>query len=228
MRKMKSIYQNLGGTIEMPEFRERKLYMHKMSMSEISLPNTFKDYEKTIESVLTKVKDRDNVCYITIDEKRIKSETHRRSGIHCDFNWYENLKSHGEESGGHSGSGVSGGSGGNGGHGGSVGHKIAMSGRWDTGNGGGDWKRKDIEGGGMLLVSNYEGCKVWKGEFYGDIAEGGDCSSIDVSKLQNEIMPSGVVYYLNALGIHESIIIDKEVNRSLIRINFHPDYTFKN
>lgn len=203
---MKSIYKNLGGTIVMPEFKERKLYMHKTKMNEIILPDSFKDYESAIESVLSKVSDRNNVCYITIDEKQIKGQTHRRGGVHVDFNWDENLNGHG-----------------NGGH--STRPKKAMSGGWDNrGNGG--WTKKEIEGGGMLLVSNYEGCKVWKGKFDGEIGEGGCCKNIDLSTLQSEIMPSGEVYYLNALGIHESIIIDKEVNRSLIRINFHPEYKF--
>lgn len=205
---MESICQNLGGVITMPEFRERKLYMHKMVMNEVALPNVFKDYEPTIDSVLSKVKDRNNVCYITIDEKKIKGGTHRRSGIHCDFNWHEEIKAHGTGEGG-------------------GGHKRVMSGGWTNPNPP-SWKRKDIEGGGMLLVSNYEGCKVWRGEFEGEIGEGGCCKKIDVSNLETEIMKSGDVFYLNALGIHESIVIDKEVNRSLIRINFHPDYKFIN
>jgi hypothetical protein len=196
--KMKSIYKNLGGVIQMPEFCERKLYMHKTKMNDINFPPEFKDYEQTIDDVLKRVVDRGNVCYVTIDEKHIKGETHRRGGIHCDFNWYEGEQKHG-----------TGGS-----------HKRTG---WDVPDG---WKFKDIEGGGMLLVSNYEGCRVWGGEFDGEIGEGGDCSNIDVSNLKNEMMPSGFVYYLNALGIHESVFIDKDVNRSLIRINFHPEYHF--
>lgn len=200
---MKSIYKNLGGIIEMPEFKGRNLYMHKMRMDEISLPTEVEDFKNPIETILSKIENRSNVCYVTIDEKHINGCTHRRSGIHVDFNWDEKLKSHS--------------GGGNGGH------KNIVSGKWGTG---GYWNDKNIEMGGMLLVSNYEGCKVWKGEYDGEIKDGGDCSGINVSNLESEIMPANEVYYLNALGIHESLVINKEVYRTLIRINFHPDYIF--
>jgi len=209
---MESIYQNLGGNIVMPEFKKRNLYMHKTSMNKIILPDQFKDYEKTVENIISKIKDRDNVCYITIDEKTIKGETHRRSGVHVDFNWYENLKGTG-----------------NGGHGGGQGsHKrVNAIGKWDDVQRP-QWDKKELDGGGMLLVSNYEGCRVWKGKFDGEIGQGGCCKNINLENLENEIMPAGHVYFLNSLGIHESIYIDKEINRNLIRINFHPDYHFNN
>lgn len=236
---MESIYKNLGGDIIMPEFRERKLYMHKTKMNEIVLPDSFKDYESAIETVLSKVKDRNSVCYITIDEKRIKCDTHRRSGVHVDYNWFENINAH------------NGGGGGGGTHKAVItpspntgGHNSGRSGSHSDGipikkeekksngnhNGSPPSTHSSLQEfnkhGGMLLVSNYQGCKVWKGKFDGEIGEGGCCKNIDISNLQSEIMQPGEVYYLNALGIHESIVIDKEVNRSLIRINFHPEYHF--
>lgn len=70
---MKSIYKNLGGVIQLPEYQGRLLYMHKMHMSDISLPRDFQDYEASIDQILSKIADRNNVCYITIDEKEICS-----------------------------------------------------------------------------------------------------------------------------------------------------------
>ena len=93
-------------------------------------------------------------------------------------------------------------------------------------HGGGSHGKRLTEKGGMLLASNYMGCKAWKGEFDGYISDKGCCKTIDVSNLESTILESNNVYYLNALGIHESLQIDGEVKRSLIRINFHPDYEF--
>lgn len=238
---MKSIYHNLGGNVAMPQFSADKLYMHKTNMDNVILPNSFKHYTETISSILNKVKNRNDVCYITIDEKQVKNETHRRGGIHVDFNWFENLNGHSGHkimNGNHNGGGSgthgqphehprtgghnSGGSGGHsgitpvspntGGHGNNSGTHASMA--------------EFNKNGGMLLVSNYAGCSVYRGNFYGTIGDGGCCKNIDVSGLEKEIMKPNEVYYLNALGIHESLKIG-EANRTLVRINFHPDYVWE-
>lgn len=221
---MRSIYQNLGGVIDMPEFQARNLYMHKMQMDEVSLPKEFKDFEEAIYLTLSKVENKNNVCYITIDEKHIKNDTHRRGGVHCDFNWYENILSHAGDGpiATHSDRLTLQGK-----HGEPIPSHSNRLHQLSGQHGGSTHKFTDDEIlGGMLLVSNYEGCKVWKGEINGNIGNGGDCSSINLENLDNEIMPAGYVYFLNALGIHESIKIEGECQRSLIRINFHPNYQF--
>lgn len=218
---MKSIYQKIGVVDTLPVFKGRKLYMHKSDMSNILLPSEFRDYTNTVDTILSNLKDRNNVCYITIDEKHINHETHRRSGIHVDFNWYEDINNYGAPT--------------------SPGTHLppppapgwgTTIGTWNIGAhvdppahvGGVD---RNINGG-MLLVSNYPGCKVYKGEFDGIINEGGCCKDIITDHLESEVMPANEVFYLNALGIHESLLIDRTVDRSLIRINFHPNYVFKN
>lgn len=225
---MQSICTDLGGAIQMPEFVGRKLYMHKTRMDEIILPGDFADYQNPIMSMMRLVKDHNNVCYITIDEKVINGDTHRRPGIHVDFNWFENISAH---SGGNGGSHNSG----RNTHLDRPAKGYHKGGKHDGGHKGNvrpthlDSQMSEFnKNGGMLLVSNYEGCRVWRGEFAGEIGEGGCCKDIDVSKLTSEVMPAGHVYYLNALGIHESLVIPEQgVKRSLIRINFHPNYVFQ-
>ena len=230
---MKSIYEDLGGIITMPEFKKRKLYMHKMSMNEILLPSEFKDYEETIYNILTKVKDKNNVCYVTIDEKLVNNDTHRRAGAHVDFNWFESLNRYNGET-GHKRNAVMGGwDNGGGGHNGSGNNGGHGSGNNPNGNHGGSPPATHCnlaefnKNGGMLLVSNYPACKVWKGEFEGEIGEGGCCKGIEINALKSEIIPAGNVFYINALGIHESLKIERPIERSLVRINFHPEYIFK-
>ncbi len=247
---MKSIYHQLPVLVGFPEFTGRLLYMHKTRLDEVVLPPAFKDYAETIEQIISGI-DRNVIGYITIDEKIVSNDTHRRPGIHCDFNWYENLNGHDRHMTGLIGNHISPSPGRHSapipepsrpGHGISPGrhsdptplptpghgtspstHNItSLSGNWR-----GDAKFNDGIGGGMLLTSNYSGCKVYRGEFEGIIGEGGDCRNIDVSHLENEVMANNNVYFLNALGIHEGLVIKETVNRSLVRINFHPDYQFK-
>jgi hypothetical protein len=287
---LQSVYQNLGGGIVMPEFKDRKLYMHKTRMDDLILPADFSDYIGTVDEVLKKVQNRNDVCYITIDEKNIKAnDTHRRGGIHVDFNWFEEIKAHGGSSGSH---GIPAPKRESGGHGstyrshgqplvtpspstGSHGQPITKHGisraefeelvRQNPSEYGlhgyplskinemleklriDDRKRniqdviddsaemmkaaaqwyKTVENGGMLLVSNHEGCQVYEGDIIGEIGQGGCCANVDVSGLKTEIMKPNDVFYLNALGIHESIPIKQDAHRSLIRIAFHPDYIFE-
>jgi hypothetical protein len=245
---MESIYKKIGRGIVFPEFKGGLLYMHKTPMDKIILPREFGHYTETIEKALSNVKDKNNVCYITIDEKVVCNETHRREGIHVDFNWFENLGGkHGHKKtimGLHDGSGLDGGHNGNldtdlngsqypkpgsGNHNGSSQYPKPGSGNH---NGSPPATHSCLaefnKNGGMILVSNYPGCKVYKGKFEGKIGDGGDCADIDVSGLQSEVMAPNDVYFINALGIHEPLVIQEKVNRSLLRINLHPEYVFIN
>lgn len=209
---MRSIYKALGSTIPLPLFKEQRLlYMHKTRMDSVLLPRKFKEFYGVVDSILSKVADHSNVCYITIDSKRVCNETHRRSGIHVDYNWYESA--HGEPRPTHNpppdypSMGR---------------HSAHRPGKGNHGH------RDQLDlNGGMLLVSDYPGCRVFKGNFKGVIKPGGDCSDIDVSGLRSEIMPPNTLYFMNSLCMHEPLIIEGSVDRTLIRINFHPDYIFK-
>ena len=212
---MNSIYKKIGRGIVFPEFKGGLLYMHKTKMNNICLPKSHSRYTEAIENILSNLKDRDNVCYITVDEKSVCNETHRRAGIHVDFNWFESLGGgkHGHKRmiGSHNGGGS---------------HVPSPK---PTHSGGGTHSSFEEfnKNGGMLLVSNHPGCKVYKGEFQGEIDNRGDCSGVDISGLQSEVMVPNDVYFINALGIHEPLVITEKVNRSLIRINLHPEYILK-
>ncbi len=228
---MKSIYKNIGSIIKFPEFKGGLLYMEKTRMDNIILPKSYNRYTETIEEILCNIKDKNNICYITIDEKTVCNETHRREGVHVDFNWFESINggkhshkknitmgSHqGDSNGGkHYGNGNGSHNGGqNGNHNGSPPSTHCSISEFN-------------KNGGMLLVSNYAGCKVYKGDYEGAFGEGGDCSKLDLSNLKSEVMNPNDVYFLNALAIHEPLVIKEKINRSLIRINFHPDYVWKN
>ena len=80
--------------------------------------------------------------------------------------------------------------------------------------------------GGIILVSNYEACNGWIGEFEGDIGVGGDCSSFDLStgKLTLE---KNEVYYGNNHFIHESLPMSDDIHRVLARITLPISHVYK-
>jgi hypothetical protein len=72
--------------------------------------------------------------------------------------------------------------------------------------------------GGMIISSNYEACDGWIGEFNNIPLDGGDCSHIDLSNLQKFRLKANKVYLGNSTFLHESLPIDENVNRQLVRI----------
>lgn len=190
---MKSIYKKTNLLVKLPNFEEdRLLYMHKATIrGPYNLPPQFAHYMDSIYKILSCVRGN-SPCYITIDEKIVRNETHRKPGIHVDFNWHENLKIH---------PGV-------------PPHHSRTT--------------KDETHGGMLLISNYSGCRVFRGDFEGHVGDKGECDLINISYLEREVMEPNRVYFLNALCIHEPLVIKGTVKRILIRINFHPNTYTKN
>lgn len=72
--------------------------------------------------------------------------------------------------------------------------------------------------GGMIIASNYEACKGWLGEFKEIPLDGGDCSHMDLSNLETFILKPNKVYLGNSTFIHESLQINEDVKRQMIRI----------
>ena len=137
-------------------------------------------------------------AYITIDEKIVrKGESHRRGGPHTDGNYLF---------------GWGGGGGG-----------------WLTGEDGRFLPREQheeqycSEKGGMLIVSSYEACKGWNGEFEGQPNQGGDCTHLDLSNMNSFNLKSHTLYWGNSTFIHESLPLEEDVERQLVRITLPAD-----
>lgn len=79
---------------------------------------------------------------------------------------------------------------------------------------------------GLLLASNVTASRAFAGGFNGDIGEGGDCSHIDLSGLAEIPLEAGYCYAGNITMLHESLPIETEALRTLVRINvpgWHPE-----
>lgn len=80
--------------------------------------------------------------------------------------------------------------------------------------------KKKFEEEIILLASDIEGCVAYTGEYDPvGFKPGGDCSGMDLSKLERVVMKAEYVYHCTAATIHESIPVTKACERALVRIN---------
>ena len=184
--------------MSLPEWKGDRVYMHEFDMANPSLPVGYERWNNVLNEIIASSPKQTGKAYITIDEKIVKKgESHRRGGPHTDGNY------------------IFGWGGGGGG--------------WLTGEDGRFLPREKheeqycSEKGGMLIVSSYKSCKGWNGEFEGQPNQGGDCSHLDLSKMECYEMESNNLYWGNSTFIHESLPVQEDVKRQLIRITLPAD-----
>jgi hypothetical protein len=61
------------------------------------------------------------------------------------------------------------------------------------------------------------------GDFEGEPNQGGDCSHLDLSKMDCYEMESNTLYWGNSTFIHESLPVQEDVKRQLVRITLPAD-----
>ena len=72
---------------------------------------------------------------------------------------------------------------------------------------------------GILLASDVKGCEAYKGKVNGIPGKGGDCSHIPLSDLDKITMEENVCYAGNVGMVHESIPVETDCMRTLVRLN---------
>lgn len=82
------------------------------------------------------------------------------------------------------------------------------------GGGGGGW---GSAGNGMLTVSNIAGCRLWAGEFVGEVDKDGGC--VGEVAAPPIVLEGGVAYWLDGLCVHESMPMAKAVDRQFVRLS---------
>jgi len=100
----------------------------------------------------------------------------------------------------------------------STGHRVMA---WSTGGG---WKTENLTKGGIILAADCDGTKVYKGNVSGLVGEGGDCSHLDLSNMETEILLPNQAYIGNVTMIHEAVPSIKARNRTLVRITLPNTY----
>jgi hypothetical protein len=185
-------------TISFPEYRGDRVYMHEFDMSNPTLPLGYERWESILKEIVDCSPKKTGKAYLTIDEKIVKKgESHRRGGPHTDGNYLFGW-----------------GGGGSG---------------WLTGEDGRFLPREKHEQqycsdkGGMLIVSSYEACDGWNGEFEGQPNQGGDCSHLDLNNMEKFRLEKNTLYWGNSTFIHESLPLTEDVKRQLVRVTLPTD-----
>jgi hypothetical protein len=182
--------------VALPEFRGDQLYMHHLDVQKPKLPAQYGRWASTIEALLPSIPMSEGIVYLTIDEKQlVPGQTHRRGGAHIDGIWNPAARDH-HVPGGHI-------------------MPAHTAGRWQ----GGYWDDPKA-GGGLLLLSNVEGCRGYLGEFDAIPGEGGDMQHVreQLDAADSFIMEPNIAYLCNVWAVHESIPVARPMNRSLIRL----------
>lgn len=184
--------------LSLPEWKGDRLYMHEFEISNPVLPIGYERWESVIKDIIDHSPKKEGRAYLTIDEKVVKKgETHRRGGAHTDGNYLFGW-----------------GGGGSG---------------WLTGVDGRVLPKEKHEQqycsdkGGMLMISSYKACKGWNGKLEGQPKQGGDCSHLDLSNMESFKLEPNVLYWGNSTFVHESLPIEEDVKRQLIRITLPAD-----
>lgn len=237
-------YVKQGNNISFPQFNGDRVYMLGFTKKD-GLPERLRHWEKTVCSMLDGLDiESDNIMYLMIDERYVKAgEMHRRPGVHIDGYWLPSVNRHGSHfignnddkayschghnsgsnhvvvpSGGHSTYSPSGHIHNNGGHshvhnGGHLTNGSKIKKRM------GSKEYVEWEPEALILASNVSASRAWNGIYEGSPSIGGDCSHIDLSELEEIKLLRNKTYLGNVTMLHESLPIEQDCHRSLVRIN---------
>lgn len=200
---LNSIVQQRGA-VTFPAHTGERVYMREFRKS-TGLPAHLSRWQSTIDAMLDGV-DTDGPIYLMIDQGVVKAtSSHRRPGLHIDGYWNPAISAHGG-GGRHSGTPSDEGRGGHGG-----GRHCSGADSWANAD------YRDLEG--LILASDVSASRAMVGWFDGLPGEGGDCSHIDVSDMQDIRLAAGTCYAGNVTMLHESLPVAADCLRTLVRLN---------
>lgn len=224
---MQSLIREVG-QVSFPRHTNERIYMVPFLQRE-GLPREYERWQATVDAMLVDIKT-DSPIYMMVDQGVIKAGvSHRRPGMHIDGYWIPAIQAHSTDNGGShyvpekrkreergehaTPSGA---------------HATRLSGRhghitYDDPSirkRPGVWKTQDAwTEEAIILASSHAACKVLTGEWEGRIGKGGDCSHLDLSHMDELIMQSNTAYSGNLFMLHESMPVEHDVARTLVRLN---------
>lgn len=188
------------GAFNLPAFAGDQLYMHPIDIGgNWNLPASLARWVPYIQRMLDMAPTIKGRAFVTIDQKEVKQgHSQRRPGPHVDGNFIFDW-------------------GGGGG--------------WLTGENGRILEPADHRlqycspRGGMLIASDFEACRAWRGRFDGEPGQGGNCEHMQdqINRAEAVNLQRNTAYWMNSTGIHESLPVYRTVQRSLLRITLPHD-----
>lgn len=70
----------------------------------------------------------------------------------------------------------------------------------------------------IIVAASVSGCRAWRGQFDAQPTEQGDLSHIADQLGEGEVLPANMGYWLSPDCVHESMIFDRPVERTFLRI----------
>ena len=96
-------------------------------------------------------------------------------------------------------------------------------GRWGHGGWNHNCNNVPIPRMSVIVASSFPACKVWEGDFDTEPKNDGDLSHISDQLVYGEIVPANVGYLLSPDCVHESLPMEKDTERSFLRIALSPE-----
>jgi hypothetical protein len=211
---IQSVLQQRGG-VAFPEHTGERIYMLPFS-KRLGLPKQFGRWQPTVDRMLEGIETSEPI-YLMVDQGVVTyNAAQRRPGVHVDGYWNSGYTSYGSIS-AHGGRPSHGGHreapshGGRRGHGGTPRHSAGSNG----------WDRIDFSAPeAVLLAANVSACAAYVGQYDEQlIGEGGDASRIPLDNMDRVVLDSHVVYAGNVGMLHESLPTQREMRRTLVRLN---------
>ena len=153
------------------------------------LPPDLRRWQDTVDAMLHEV-DAPGSIYIMIDQGEVQqNQSHRRAGLHLDGYWCAATAK----------------------------HRGSHVGSWDTKPA---WSYCDFSAPeAIILASDVCASRAFAGGWDGHCGEGGDCSHVDVSALNEVQLLGGLAYAGNVSVLHESLPVLQATKRTLVRLN---------
>lgn len=203
------------GLVTFPKFKPERIYMQKFFKNS-GLPKKYSHWQDTIDQMIATV-DTDQPMYLMVDSGMVKANnTHRRSGLHIDGYWIdtEDMQCWGNTpprwNPKHDNEILSC-------------HAPTPPHHWSKPTYDGkkpNWNEAELKHPeALILASSYTSSRGFVGQWDGFIGDGGACDTVDTSNMKEVILKKNNVYISNVGFLHESLPVQEDVERTLIRIS---------
>ena len=171
-------------------FAGRQSYMHTFDLSSPLMAPGYHDYLDIVRELCEAAGVYQGQAHMTVDEKVVRAGgSQRRPGPHVDGCFRPSADS------------------------------------WYHGGGSGGWLHgcnniptKEIARMPVIVVASAAGCRAWEGDFVGEPKSDGDLSHIADQLGKGTVLEPNVGYLLSPDCVHESMLLDKDTQRTFLRI----------
>jgi len=189
-----SNYKSLCG-VSLP-FKGRQKYMHSFDLANPVMAVGFEDYESIVQSLCVSAGATKGIAHMTVDEKVVKAGmSQRRPKPHVD------------------------------------GCFIVEANMWGH-DGGTGWLHncnnirtgEAIKRMAVIVAGSAQGCRAWRGKFLGTPKSDGDLTHIQNQLKDGEVLRENIGYLLSPDCVHESMLMEKDTERTFLRIALPVDF----